>query len=109
MMHNDSYQSDTYPGAGPLGRSPSVASTWLGTQADPIALVTTITFDRSGNVVAAAVTIDSAHGIATVRLTLLDPDTLAQLAAIDLPSEQLKSQKSCIGINLLTTGYTPSP
>jgi hypothetical protein len=92
ILHNDSYQSDTYPGTGPLGRSPSVVSTWLGTPADPVALTVGVTFDSSGNLVAGAITIDSARGIATVRLTLLDPHTLDQLAAIDLPSEQLKSQ-----------------
>ena len=32
-IHNDSYMSDTYPGPGPLGKSPEVFSTALGTKA----------------------------------------------------------------------------
>ncbi|MEI8334182.1 MAG: hypothetical protein WCH74_10075 [Chloroflexota bacterium] len=91
ILHNDSYQSDTYPGAGPLGRSPSVVSTFLGTPADPVALTVGVTFDSSGNLVAGAIKVDTTDLVATVRLTLLDPHTLAQLAAIDLPSEQLKN------------------
>jgi len=86
-IHNDTYQSDTYPGAGPLGESPVTSSTWLGTQTDPVALVVGMTFDTAGNIVAAAIVSDLAASQATVQLTLIDPDTLATLAELDMPSE----------------------
>jgi hypothetical protein len=86
-LHNDSYQSDTYPGAGPLGQSPTTLSTWLGTATDPMALVVGMTFDTAGNIVAAAIVSNVASGTATVQLTLLDPESLATLAKFDLPSE----------------------
>jgi len=86
-IHNDTYQSDTYPGAGPLGRSPTTSSTWLGTASDPSAIVVGMTFDTAGNIVAGAIVSKLVAGTATVQLTLIDPESLATLAKFDLPSE----------------------
>ena len=93
-VHNDTYMSDTYPGSGPLGVSPSVVSTYLQRGLGPIALVAVMTVDQWGNLVAGAITSPDGVGSSMLRLTLLDPVTLDQLAAIDLPKEQLESQKA---------------
>lgn len=86
-LHNDTYMSDTYTTAGPLGHAPAVSSTWLGTLATPNALVVGMSFDRSGLLVAAAIITDSVAQVGLVRLNLIDPQTLATLATYDLPSE----------------------
>jgi len=91
VIHNDTYMSDTYRCPGPLGRFPSAMSTWLGTVKDPFALTVGITFDSHGYLVAAAITADTETLIATVKLTLIDPNTLATLAQISLPPDQLES------------------
>ena len=57
-IHDDTYQSDTYPVAGPLGVSPVTTSAWLGTQEVPTALCVGITFDKQGYLIAAAIKID---------------------------------------------------
>jgi hypothetical protein len=84
--HNDTYMSDTYPVAGPLGLTPQVVSTWLGQgAANSIGFVGVAGFDPSGNVVAPVVrgTVGSLY--CTVTLTLLDAATLDVLAEYDLP------------------------
>jgi hypothetical protein len=94
--HNDSYMSDAYEIAGPLGKSPQVRSAWLATlqgdprfypPADPVAIPVVITFDRAGNLVAGVIKFRSAENEAYVQLTLIDPDSLATLAKFDLPAE----------------------
>ncbi len=84
-VHNDPYASDTYTTAGPLGRSPVVKSTWLGTPAVPVDLVVVATFDAHGHMVAAGTIADTTTGRAWVRLFLIDADSLATLATHDLP------------------------
>ena len=73
-MHNDSYMSDTYPVLekgmpfGPLGHSPEVFSTWLGTFTDPVAIAVTIVFDKNGLLVTAPVKMIRAEAKAWVNL-----------------------------------------
>jgi len=86
-IHDDTYQSDTYPIAGPLGVSPTTSSTWLGAAAVPFALCVGMTFDAGGAIVAAAIKVDLVTNTSNVVLTLIDPDTLATLATLPLPGE----------------------
>ena len=73
-VHNDSWMSDTYWVRGPLGRAPQTASSALGNR-----VCVTITFDRSGRLIA------TCSGLSSVRLYMLDPVTLDVLASMDLP------------------------
>ena len=92
--HNDPYMSDTYFTGGPLGVSPmKVASSFLGSVSDPIAVCITITFDSKGRIVTAC------PGISEVRLYLLDSETLKPLAKYDLPP------KSGKGTDISAGGY----
>jgi hypothetical protein len=86
-LHDDTYASDTYPGPGPLGKSPTVLSTFLGTATVLSAGVVGIDFDSAGRLVAGSILTDTVNGIATVRLVLIDPDTLATLAMFRLPTQ----------------------
>ncbi len=88
-MHNDSYMSDTYPVMGPLGKSPEVFSTWLGTPSDPVAIAVTIVFDKKGLLVTAPVMMSVAEAKAWVQLTLIDPKDLSTLAVLPLPTESI--------------------
>jgi hypothetical protein len=72
-IHDDAYQSDAYPGAGPLGYAPSVTSTLLFSDC------ASVTFDRRGRLVTVCV------GVARPVLRLMDPRTLATIASYDLP------------------------
>jgi hypothetical protein len=85
-IHNDTYMSDTYITGGPLGHSPEVFSTFLGTRTSP-GIVVVMAFDQQGRLIAAPVRIDMVAGIAQVSLVLIDPNTLATLAALPLPPE----------------------
>lgn len=87
-IHDDSYQSDTYPNSGPLGIDPVVTSTWLGPPEGPMGLVVGMTFDRTNNLlIAGSIKGDVAAGTAWVQLRLIDIATLATLAIFDLPKE----------------------
>jgi len=87
-IHDDSYQSDTYPNPGPLGNDPVVTSTWLGPPEGPMGLVVGMTFDSINNLlIAGSIKGDVAKGTAWVQLALIDTATLATLAAFDLPKE----------------------
>jgi hypothetical protein len=94
-IHNDSYMSDTYPVMeegkpfGPLGNSPRVISTWLGTPADPVAIAVTIVFDKKGLLVTAPVMMRVAEAKAWVQITLIDPLDLSTLAVLPLPTESI--------------------
>ncbi|MEI7891483.1 MAG: hypothetical protein WCI05_00245 [Myxococcales bacterium] len=90
-VHNDTYMSDTYSSAGPLGQNPTVLSTWLGNDRDQVALVVGMTWDSSGRIVAGAIKPNSATNTTRVQLTLLDPVTLQTLATYDLPEETMAS------------------
>jgi hypothetical protein len=87
-IHNDSYMSDTYSTGGPLGHSPEVLSSFLGTQTAP-GLVVVVAFDSQGLLIAASVLSDRAAGVAQVRLVLIDPSTLATRAVLRLPREAM--------------------
>jgi hypothetical protein len=92
-IHNDAYMSDTYFSGGPLGHSPEVLSTFLGTVTPPdnivTGLVVVMAFDQEGHMIAAAVRVDRSAGTARVLLVLIDPDTLETLAVLPLPVEQI--------------------
>ena len=93
-IHNDAYMSDTYVTGGPMGHSPEVLSTFLGTVTQPgnnivTGLVVVLTFDQQGLLIAAAVRVNREAGTAQVHLVLIDPDTLATLGVLPLPEEQI--------------------
>ena len=78
-MHVDSFTSNTYRWAGPLGHEPEVASRQMGVLGGECP---TINFDRRGRIVAVCVRHRSPS------LVLLDPDTLHVLARHDLPTRR---------------------
>jgi hypothetical protein len=88
-IHNDTYMSDTYPvtAAGPLGHSPKVLSTFLGSATVPAAPVVVIVFDQAGRLIAGSIATNLEAGTAQVSLVLIDPNTLATLAKLALPPE----------------------
>ena len=73
-MHCDSYISDTYEAAGPLGWNPRVSSRTQG-----FGGYGTVTFDGSNRLVAV-----HSNG-RRFQLELMDPTTLEELASYDLP------------------------
>jgi hypothetical protein len=73
-MHDDAYATDAYDGPGPLGRDLRVSSASYGVEE-----CATMAFDRAGRIEALC------GGVEGSRLMLLDPDTLAVLAAFPLP------------------------
>ncbi len=75
-IHNDAYQTDAYDVPGPLGRDLQVSST------EYLAECASVTFDSRGRIVTVCV---SPKG-ATLRL--VDPTTLAELAAYELPDRE---------------------
>lgn len=74
-LHVDGYQSDTYAGSGPLGKSPKVSSSFLAAECG------TVTFDKKGRLNVVCI------GIVRPRLHLMDPVTLETLAVFDLPAK----------------------
>lgn len=72
-LHDDAFQTDAYRGAGPLGRSMSVSSTFQ------VADCASVTFDSKGRIVTICV------GIEAPRLKVFDPRTLEELASMTLP------------------------
>jgi len=86
--HNDTYMSDTYFTSGPLGHSPIVSSAYFPLDADnPMGLVTGITFDEDGLLVASINRVNLDAGFGWVQLRLIDPDNLDTLALLDFPKE----------------------
>ena len=88
--HDDTYMSDTYDAdtLGPLGHNSVVSSSFFPTSpTSPFGLVTGITFDQDGRLVAGVVKADLDSNLAWVRLTLIDPATLYTLTWLDLPPE----------------------
>jgi len=87
-FHNDGYQSDTYPYAGPLGKNPVVLSTYLAPPDSTTALSAGIVFDRPNDlVIAAAVKFNATQGAAWVEFTLIDAKNLDTLARFPMPKE----------------------
>lgn len=77
-MHADSYASDSYPWAGPLGRDPRVLSEAKSAQLP--GLCSTVTFARGTGLIVAQCT-----RVSTFVLRLIDPVTLRDLATYELP------------------------
>jgi hypothetical protein len=75
-IHNDTWMTDAYRRAGPAGAH---LTTRLG--AMPASLCGSLTFDRKGRIVSVC-----PSTIAPPVLRLIDPDTLAVLAAYQLPA-----------------------
>jgi hypothetical protein len=73
-MHCDAYMSDTYQASGPLGPAPEVRSRTQG-----FGGYGTVAFDREGRIVAVY------SNARRFQLELMDPYTLEELAAYDLP------------------------
>ncbi len=78
-MHADSYDSNTYPFAGPLGRDPRVTSSAKSGFPLP-GLCSSLGYARSVGLLIGQCTSGS-----TLRLRLMDPRTMADLATLDLP------------------------
>jgi hypothetical protein len=72
-IHDDAYMSDTYQGAGPLGKHITRTSTLLSHEC------ASVTFDSSNRIVAICV------GLEGPILEMLDPQTLDSLASMPLP------------------------
>src|SRR5947209_11627940 len=72
-IHNDGWQTDTYSGPGPLGRSVQTLSAYLMRDCG------SITFDRRGRVISICV------GAGGPQLYMFDPQTLDTLATFSLP------------------------
>lgn len=77
-MHDDAYGTNSYEGAGPLGRTPKVGSTLYGVEE-----CATVTLDSHGKLVALCI---NASGPV---LRLIDPTTLRRLAAHKMPGRKL--------------------
>ncbi len=90
-MHGDGFASDTHPESGPLGLDPEVISTARGLLGGECA---SVTFDREGRIVTVCTT------ALRMALLVLDPKTLRELAAYDLPPRP--SMKS-LSIRTITT------
>jgi hypothetical protein len=78
-IHNDSYATDAYSWAGPLGRRPAVSSTWLGLEE-----CASVGFDRRDRIVTLCGSLDGA------KLRLIDATTLETLALMPLPPRSVR-------------------
>jgi hypothetical protein len=78
-IHNDAYQSDAYDWLGPLGVGTRASSAHFDREC------ASITFDSAGRLVTICV------GLDRPVLALLDPETLAVLAALNLPRRTLST------------------
>ena len=74
-IHNDTYMSDLYRWAGPLGKNMSVASKGAGGEC------ASITFNQKGQIVAICVL-----PFTSAFLTLMDPNTLKIITQAELPA-----------------------
>jgi hypothetical protein len=79
--HNDAYMSDTYEVSGPLGLNPKVKFYSFGTDIKKmqVDVPITIAFDSKGRIVV------SILSLLAFRTSLIDPDTLKELASINHP------------------------
>jgi hypothetical protein len=75
-IHNDTWMTDSYPWAGPLGRSPRALSGSM-----PPALCGSLTFHSRGFIVSVCPSL-----VAPPQARVIDPDTLEVLAAYDMPN-----------------------
>ncbi|MEA2425316.1 MAG: hypothetical protein QOH13_1726, partial [Thermoleophilaceae bacterium] len=72
-IHDDAYMTDTYQGAGPLGKGITRTSTFLSHEC------ASLTFDKKDRIVAICV------GLEAPILEMFDPKTLDSLASMPLP------------------------
>ncbi|HEY1485114.1 MAG TPA: hypothetical protein VGF84_03355, partial [Micromonosporaceae bacterium] len=89
-LHNDAYQTNAYPGAGPSGAKPKLRSAYLQQEC------ASITFDRRGQIVSVCV------GAVGETLDVFQPHSLHLLATYPLPTE------AKVGVGSLTGGATSS-
>ena len=75
-LHSDAFMTDTNVWSGPLGRDTQTGSTFQ------ISDCASVTFDSQGRIVTICV------GIQRPRLKLFDPQTLEELASMDLPPRE---------------------
>ena len=92
-MHNDAYMTDAYEVAGPVGVGAEVISTYRG-----LAQCATVTFDSKGRIWTVCM------NLSLPQLLLLDPDTLNELAAYQLPRRWEQWQDDPIGPYQDTSG-----
>jgi hypothetical protein len=76
-MHDDGWATDSYQGAGPLGRDPEVTTSWYGLEE-----CATLAFDTLGRLIALC------GNRSGPVLHVLDPDTMRPLDTFDLPDRQ---------------------
>jgi hypothetical protein len=77
-IHNDTWMTDAYSWAGPLGRSPTATSNGMAT---PPGLCGSLTFHTSGFIVSVCPTIGRGP-----QARVFDPNTLEILATYDMPN-----------------------
>jgi outer membrane protein assembly factor BamB len=89
-LHNDAYQTNAYPGAGPSGAKPTLRSAYLQQEC------ASITFDHRGQIVSVCV------GAVGETLDVFQPHSLKLLATYPLPTE------AKVGVGSITGGATSS-
>ncbi len=94
-MHSDGPASDTHRESGPLGKHSTVTSTARGLLGGECA---SVTFDGQGRIVTVCTT------ALRMQLLLLDPRTLRELAAYDLPPRPSMKTLSIRAITTDTSG-----
>jgi hypothetical protein len=92
-LHEDAWQTDTSVRTGPLGRDMSRRSTFYAHEC------ASITFDSRGRIVTVCV------GLERPILKLLDPNTLAEIASMDLPARRPGGDPSTTFTNFSGGGY----
>jgi hypothetical protein len=87
-IHNDTYMSDVYVTPGPLGRNPEVFSAFLRAMSvdgkAAVGIGGGTVFDSHGLMIVSVIYVTVDRTETWGRLTLFDPDTLQQLAGLDL-------------------------
>ncbi len=86
-LHNDAYMTDSYRRLGPLGNDTTTASTLFAREC------ASVTFDSRGRIVTVCV------GLDRPVLALLDPQTLATLAAYELPPREQSGANTFTGFS----------
>jgi hypothetical protein len=96
-IHNDTWMTDAYRWAGPLGRSPEAIS-----NAMPPALCGSLTFHSRGYLVSVCPSL-----VAPPQVRVIDPVTLELLATYDMPQAPDPPDNNYAGLALGPTG-TPT-
>ena len=76
-IHNDTWMTDAYPGAGPLGVDPVSTS---GASVGGLGLCASLAFDRFGRIVSVC-----PSSIGPPRAQIINPDSLEIIASLNLP------------------------